>query len=561
MKKVIKKSEIEDVKFEIKTDDSNSPIDITVKENITNNKKESNNDKVEDFIDHVKNNNEVENTTDLVDKFNETKEYKILHEKIKKNKKHKKLVKKHMLLIVSLFVIWSILLLFIGYALNFDGKTASNFVTKQNEIIDMLSDDWFYFNQDENVIKSMQENALYGMTTFTQDPYTTYLSKEDIESFTTSVNNNFVGIGVQFLNVNDYSIITNVFDGSPAGTAGIIDGDIISKIDDTVTLGLTQDDIKKLVSGVEGSTVNIEVKRGSEILTFSVTRGNINTTVESAFLSDNQVGYVKIYTFGETTGQELRAHLDNLVANNIDKIIFDVRDNSGGYLTSLVDVAGTILPKDSVAIKEVYPDGTEKVFTTKDEPVQGINKIVILINEQSASAAEAFTLAIDENFVNTEIIGTTSLGKGTVQVTKMFNDGSALKYTTAKWASSLNNSLENFKGIVPDIVIESQNSIGNKVMQFEEGLVIDPGQENPIIEQLQIALQILGYQPDRIDGYFSVATLNALNNYQTDRSLNKTTDVTKGVFMEIIAETFRELSVNTNADVQLTNAIDFILHS
>ncbi len=488
----------------------------------------------------------------------ETKEYKMLKEKISKNDKYKIDRQKQKTLATLLLVVWSVSLFIFGYAVSLLTAPSSNEANqKLEDISKILTEEWYYYDQFEDLENEIYDNALYGMTSFEIDPHTTYLSAEDMQAFQTSLNQNYVGIGVQYISANNTNIITNVFKGSPADTAGIQSGDIINKIDGSSVDGLTSDEIKNLVQGTEGSTVTIEVIRGKNIESIDIVRGAVTSTVESELL-ENNTGYVEVMSFGSTTGTEFRNHVQDLVNQGATKLIIDLRGNSGGYLTTLVEVAGVLLPKGSIAMQQVSTDGTIEVFETTAEPIDEITNVVIITDNNSASASEAFTLAMRENFPNTFVVGEETFGKGTVQTTETFVDGSAIKYTTAQWQSSMGLSLVNGEGILPDFEVEGAKIINESLMVFEDDLIINPGVENPIIAQLQDALFLLGYDSGRSDGYFSIATLDALNKYQTDYGITSTNIVDQDVFMGLISEVYRQWELDTDLDIQLRSAYSYL---
>ncbi len=330
-------------------------------------------------------------------------------------------------------------------------NNTSFYNTKIDSIQNILTEKWFFANEIENIEETLIDKALYGMSESAVDLPTTYMSREEVESFTTSIDMGFVGIGVQYTTVDDLNMITRVFHNAPAEKAGVLPGDVIYSIDGALVSEIGSDQIEERVKGIEGTDVVMGFIRDNEIIEITITRAAVQNTAYGE-MKDDEVGYLQIIQFGSSTGQEVAGYLELMSQQGLKKLIIDLRDDTGGYLDALVDVASSFLPEGTVVMKQVYADGEEEISYAKAGMFDNIENIIILINDNSASAAEVFTLALKEQRDDVITLGTTTYGKGTVQVSHIFSDGSALKYTTSKWVSP-NDVWVNGVGITPDMEI------------------------------------------------------------------------------------------------------------
>ena len=235
---------------------------------------------------------------------------------------------------------------------------------------------------------------------------------------------------------------------------------------------------------------------------------------------------------------------------NAKKIIIDLRDNGGGYLTSLEDVGSMFVPKDNILIKQELSSGETLVSKSTGDIILSFDEILIIVNENTASAAEVFTAAIEENIGST-IIGVTTYGKGTVQQQRPFSDGSALKYTVAEWFSPLGTKIHGV-GITPDVIV-TQHEVMQKyftLLEADESYGFDQVHES--IRDAQFALDFLDYDVDRTDGYFSEATLKAIIAYLEDNNyIELEALVNKELLDTLRADVVRAWHLNPSKDLQL----------
>ena len=439
--------------------------------------------------------------------------------------------------------------IYLGYSFGF--VKSSEGINKVSEIQSILNKDWYFANQFEDIDQTLIDNALYGMTNNDIDIHTAYMSEEERRNFAENTNHHFVGIGIQYIAIDEYKLITNVFSGSPAFKAGLVAGDFITKIDGHSVKNLSTDEIKNLTLGEINTKVVVDILRDNQSLSFDIYRGDIGSVYAQRI--DNY-GYIEIMSFGEETALQLENIITDYIESDIDSFIIDLRDNGGGYLNSLIDICGIFIPKGSIAKQQVFSDGTIEIFETNREPITGINKIAILINQNTASASEAFTLAMRENFNNTTVIGIESYGKGTMQQTRTFSDGSALKFTTGRWQSSENEILID-KGITPDITIDALDIV-NSEFTYLEDIKYEYNKYHYNIIYIQKYLTYLGYEITDQEGHFFKDTLDALNDFQKNNNYEITDYINKQIYMNLRSKLYNLSYTDYSLDDYIITALE-----
>lgn len=323
-------------------------------------------------------------------------------------------------------------------------KTLSEFIKTYNNIVNN-----YYEKIDK---KELLNGAINGMLS-NLDEYSTVIDNEEDENFSLSLNGNYDGVGIQIINdENSNIVIVNVLDNSPAEKAGIKEGDIAKKIDD---IDLTQKNIKELSNYVKENNklkYNLVVERNGKTLTFELEKKNIiikSVTSKIIERENKKIGYIYVSIFSNTTASQFKNNLKSLEKQNIDSLIIDVRENSGGHLTTAVSMLSAMLSSDKVIYQVEKDNKITKYYSLGEKNKK--YKIVILQNNNSASASELFTAALKEQ-LNATVVGDTSYGKGTIQELNYLSNGSSYKYTTKKWLTSKGLWIHK-KGIVPDIKV------------------------------------------------------------------------------------------------------------
>lgn len=278
------------------------------------------------------------------------------------------------------------------------------------------------------------------------DPHSLYTNASETKALTEPLNGNFSGIGVQFQLVQDTVYVIQTVAGGPSEKVGIIPGDRIIAANDTVIAGhkLPNSAIMKQLRGPKGSWVNLKVVRRSEpdTLIFRVQRADIPLyTVDASYMAAPGVGYIRISSFGQTTADEFREAIGRLRKQGIKDLIIDLQDNGGGYMQPAIDIAQYFLQPDAPV---VYTEGLHqparhfRAAKVKD-PING--RVVVMLNEFSASASEILAGALQDND-RAAIVGRRSFGKGLVQTPIPFPDGSMIRLTTAHYYTPSGRSIQ-----------------------------------------------------------------------------------------------------------------------
>ena len=324
-----------------------------------------------------------------------------------------------------------------------------------------------------------------------------------------------MGIGVRYSELDSGILVSEVLDFSPAKAAGVQAGDIIIAVDGRGVETFESDELLNSIRGLKGTDVTITVQRGSEKLDITITRDEISTTVSSRV--EGKVGILTFNSFSDGSVREMKQHLDKLEKAGVTSLIIDLRDNGGGYVTTLDGVSEFFMKKGDIIMRETDRNGYETIDRCKSGPAYQYDKIVILINNNSASCSEVFTMAMIEN-CGAITVGDTSYGKGVAQVTRMLKNNGALKYTDLAWKSGNGVSISG-TGIKPDYEVRLHEALYMSYLILEEGESYEYDTVSEKLINLQYMLDFLGYKVDRFDGYFSRATSDALKAFQKDAGL------------------------------------------
>jgi len=302
----------------------------------------------------------------------------------------------------------------------------------------------------------LMRGAISGMLKSLGDPHTSYLDPELQERFSLLLEGEeYEGIGAWVDTGGDYLTIISPIPNSPAEEAGLQPGDQIIAIDGEDMTGIDPEIARQSVLGPKGSTVVLTIRREGieEPFDVTITRASIVIpSVESRIIEDENIGYVRLVTFGADTDRDLRKALKELLKENPDGLILDLRNNGGGYLDTAIQVASEFIG-DGVVMLEEHADGSIDTFQAKRGGLATDIPLVVLINEGSASASEIVAGAIQDRERGV-LVGVTSFGKGSVQsVTNLVNNQGQIRITTARWLTP-NGRQINGVGLEPDYVVE-----------------------------------------------------------------------------------------------------------
>ena len=267
------------------------------------------------------------------------------------------------------------------------------------------------------------------------DPHSVYLPPVELEESETELSGNFEGIGITFNVPNDTAVVLNPLTGGPSEKAGLLQGDRIVKVGDKVVAGvkMPQDSMIRLMKGPKGTKVKITVNRDGTLIPFEIIRDKIPVNcVDAAFMIDDRTGYIKLSKFTRTTFREFKEATARLMSQGMTRLIFDLRDNTGGYFDQALLLSNEFLQRGEGI---VYMEGMHRPRQDYDADGRGALKdveISVLINEGTASSSEIFSGAIQDNDRGV-IVGRRSFGKGLVQEPINFTDGSGIRLTVARF--------------------------------------------------------------------------------------------------------------------------------
>ncbi len=333
-----------------------------------------------------------------------------------------------------------------------DKKICSSIPSEMNEFLDTYENimNNYYEKVDSN---KLLDAGINGMLEYLGDDYSVYMNQEETEDFDEQVEGKYTGIGVEIQATENGVVVNRVFDKSPAKEAGIQKGDIFIKVNGEDVLKLTPVKISEMIKKDEDQLVDVVIKRGEEEKTFNLSLKQVDIeSVETDIFEVNgkKVGYIKLSIFANNTYQQFERKLLELEGKKIDSLIIDVRDNSGGYLSSVTDIASLFLSKSKVVYQLDTKGIVEQIYANSNTKRE--YDIVVLANKASASASEILAGALQESY-GAKVIGTNTFGKGTVQAAYKLKSGATVKYTIQKWLTP-NGNWVNEKGITPDIEVK-----------------------------------------------------------------------------------------------------------
>ena len=385
---------------------------------------------------------------------------------MEENKKQK--IYKIIMLIFVTALVTALITSVIVYNYAINGNSIK--VTSSSEATDLeksiskfkkIMDEYYLGDVDEEKLK---EGALKGYIEAKGDEYTEYYTKEEMDSFEEDTLGNFTGIGIYMVKDTENNVIKVLtpIEGTPAYNAGIQPGDIISKVDGVEYTGEQMTEAANKIKGEVGTTVKLGIIRGTESLELEIKRENIKINhVESKTL-DNNIGYLKLSTFDEGCADEFKQKYDELNANkNIKALVVDLRNNGGGLVEEALNIADYFTDKDSKLLITV--DKKEKEEIRKAKQSKYINvPVVVLINENTASASEILAGALKDNEKAT-IVGTKTYGKGVIQQVLSLKTGAGIKVTVEEYYTPNKNKI-NKVGIEPNETVELPDSVTNELL-------------------------------------------------------------------------------------------------
>lgn len=357
-----------------------------------------------------------------------------------------------------------------------DEKALQEFIDTYQNILDS-----YYEDVDS---QELIDHAIAGMLSGLDDPYSIYFDEDSSSTFDATLEGSYNGVGLEVYNDTDMNIVVSrVFEGSSAEEAGIEAGDIIKEVDGKDLTGKATTEFSDYTKENEDDEFQVVYLHDGEEKTATLKRKVIiiqSVTSEVLEENDKKIGYIQVDIFSATTYNQFEKAVQKLENEQVDGMIIDLRDNTGGHLSVVTDMLSLFLDDSHVIYQIEDKDQTTKYYSTGKETKE--YPVVILQNGNSASASELFTAAMKEEY-GAKVVGTTSYGKGTVQELNTLQDGTQYKFTTKKWLTPKGNWVHE-KGIAPDVEVE-----------LDEGYRNEPTREND--NQFQRAVSTLN---DMIDG-------------------------------------------------------------
>ena len=343
---------------------------------------------------------------------------------------------------ITLFVCFMLATKFItgGYGLN------GSLITKLMRI-DNLLEHSFIFDYDK---KAAEQNALEGYLAACNDVYTEYISENEFVEYKRSSEGKYKGIGVVVSISGEDVTIISVNPESPASKAKMQPGDIIKKVNGVAVSSESYNEMLSIIRGTDkrgkDDKLSIEISRNNQQIVLDVVREEVESITVSSQLIDGDIGYIRISSFEGSTSEQFNKAVENFTQKNVKGFIFDVRNNPGGTLGSVLDVTDRVL-KDGIILTIRSKSGKDEIFRAEDDDSIDI-PVCVIANKSSASAAEVFTAALKENNVAT-FVGETTFGKGIVQSVYPLGDDTAVKLTTAKYYTPNGTCIHEI-GVAPD---------------------------------------------------------------------------------------------------------------
>lgn len=359
--------------------------------------------------------------------------------------------------LILIFIMALVFGLLLGEIIFSNGKSTNSLIEKTNtniseikNVYDTLLEEYIDKVSEEN----LKESAINGMMSLLEDQHSVYYNNEESEDFKNELNGYFYGMGAEvYQEQGGLVTIGEVYKDSPAEKAGLKKGDQYLKINGEDVTKLTTYEISKKIKGKAGNKIKLIVKRSDQEVEVNVTTAKVEipSVYKEIITKENQkIGYLSVSIFASNTDEQFEEKLKELEKENIDKLIIDLRYNQGGQLETVINIASQFLNKKDPILKIVTKTKTETKYSVKNGNKN--YKIVVLINEGSASGSEVLAATLNEQ-LGAELIGTTTYGKGTVQKTKNLPSGGVIKYTIETWKTSKGKDIDK-KGIKPTTEIK-----------------------------------------------------------------------------------------------------------
>ncbi|MDE1548455.1 S41 family peptidase [Jeotgalibaca caeni] len=403
--------------------------------------------------------------------------------------------------------------------------------------------------------EDLVEGALQGMVNAIEDPYSQYLNVQESESLDESISASFEGIGAEIMSMNDQIIIVSPIKGSPAEKAGLLPNDVVLSADGESLAGMTATEAVNLIRGEKGTSVELEIQRGSQTFKVEIFRDTIpiETVTYEIDESNPEVGLIAVHSFARPTYDEIVEAVTALRDQGAGKFIFDFRQNPGGLLDQAMMIGNMFVEDGEILLQTEEKEGNPQPIYASDEEFgdfQITEPTVMLIDEGSASASEIVAGVLQEA-ADIPLVGTTSFGKGTVQSIYPLTADSELKLTVAKWLTPEGNWIHD-EGIKPDYEVELPEYAFLTIIDTTAEYKL--GEVSEAVLNVEKMLEAMDYTVTA-DGYFDEATISSLEEFQAEESLPVTGELTEDTAVAMVNRLREVIEEN---DTQYQKALEVI---
>ncbi len=379
------------------------------------------------------------------------------------------------------------------------------------DAIESLTDNYFYPVDTDDLI----EGAVRGMIEHIGDPHVRFYDPEGLEEFMSETTGSYAGIGVRVIEANEYIVVFETFSDSPADISGLTPGDRILEADGFELTGQGLNRAVELLRGPSDTTVEVVIKRpgADEPIKLNVGRAQIQVTTVFSEMIDAGLGYIRISSFDSNTHNEFKEHLNEMEQGGLSTgLILDLRNNPGGLVEPAVEIGKKLVPEGEI-VRLVGRDGeVERIYYSS--AVKRPYPIVVLINEDSASASELLAGALQDSNA-AALVGQKTYGKASVQQLDFLEGGNAILLTVAKYFTPSGHDIDKH-GIKPDFEVDIPEIL-SYYRYFHPGS-LEEGDYGPDVEMLQLMLEQLGLRVE-VTGYFDGQTSWALRRFQESAGL------------------------------------------
>jgi carboxyl-terminal processing protease len=413
---------------------------------------------------------------------------------------------------------------------------------------DTLKENYYKELDDDELING----AINGMLEALDDPYSDYMNLEEAEGFHNSISSSFEGIGAEIQEKDGHITIVSPIKGSPAEKAGLKPNDIILTVDNKSLQGMSTTEAVLLIRGKKGTKVELTIQRPGvdEPITVPITRDTIPLQTVYGELLEGGIAKVSITSFSENTSKELVESLNTLKNEGMKGLILDLRQNPGGLLDEAVRISSLFVPEGKILFKVEDRNGDVKEYKSNNSNNNDL-PLVVIIDKGSASASEILAAAVKES-AQVPLVGEKSFGKGTVQTAQDLQDGSNMKYTTAKWLTPEGNWIHQ-KGIEPDYKVALPKYASLTYIDPEKELTLS--MSSPEVNTAEQMLEVLEYHPGKIDNLFDEQTKQAVVQFQKDNKLEANGILNGESTIKLMEEIREKLE---KEDPQLQKAIEVL---